>query len=247
DELEGLEDEADRVRAPVSEPALAEGADLLARDGDLARGRLVEAGDQVEDRRLAGARRTHERLERALRHDEVEALEHVHRLGAAEEGLRHLLEADDRGRLVGGGRGALGRLLRGLGRRRAHLDFSLIGCPSAMVSGGSATRIVPGGGPARSSKPTPSSGPSVTGTRRTRPSSTLKTTLAPARSTTAARGTTFLGGSFAAFSSRASVRKLARARMSGSRRSGTSSILSLTMTVPLERSTREPTSSMTAR
>ena len=56
-----------RARAPLRELALAQPVEALARDLDRARGRPVEAGDQVEQRRLAGAGRAHQRLERRPR------------------------------------------------------------------------------------------------------------------------------------------------------------------------------------
>ena len=52
-----------------------------------AAGRRVEPADQVEQRRLAGAGRAHQRQELALRDVEVDALQHVDALAAAGEVL----------------------------------------------------------------------------------------------------------------------------------------------------------------
>ena len=62
-------------------------ADRDAADLDRAAGRRVEAADQVEQRRLARARRSHQREEVALRDLEVDALQHVDALAAAGEVL----------------------------------------------------------------------------------------------------------------------------------------------------------------
>ena len=69
-----LEDEPDVLRAPLRQLAAAERADGHAADLDRAAGRRVEAADQIEQRGLAGSRRTHQREEIALRDFEVDAL-----------------------------------------------------------------------------------------------------------------------------------------------------------------------------
>ena len=80
-----LEDEPDVLRAPLRELAAAQRADGHAVDLDgAARGR-VESADQVQQRRLAGPRRPHQRQKVALRDFEVDALEHVDALAAAGE------------------------------------------------------------------------------------------------------------------------------------------------------------------
>ena len=58
-QVEELEDEADVVAAQLGQRRVVEVADLLARDRHGAGGRLVEAGEDVHQRRLAGAGRAH--------------------------------------------------------------------------------------------------------------------------------------------------------------------------------------------
>src|SRR6188508_106295 len=89
-----LEDEADVVRAPACERAVAHRIDALACDLERAAARPVEAADQVQQRRLAGARRPHQREEVAFADVEVELLENVHRLDAAFVVLREPADTD---------------------------------------------------------------------------------------------------------------------------------------------------------
>ena len=53
EQVEELEDEADVVAAQLRQLGVVEAADVDAGDGDLAGGRLVEAGEDVHQRRLA--------------------------------------------------------------------------------------------------------------------------------------------------------------------------------------------------
>ena len=82
-EVVELEHEADVVRAPAGELAAAELIDAAAADADLARGRLIESADEIEERRLARARRTHERDEVALGDVEIEPVQDFDLLPAA--------------------------------------------------------------------------------------------------------------------------------------------------------------------
>ena len=59
-QVEGLEDEADVAAAQLGQRLVAHRGDVLAADVDGALGRAVEAGEQVHQRRLAGARRAHD-------------------------------------------------------------------------------------------------------------------------------------------------------------------------------------------
>ena len=59
-QVEGLEDEADFLVADAGELVVVEFADQLAVEPVLALGRRVEAADQVHQRRLAGAGRSHD-------------------------------------------------------------------------------------------------------------------------------------------------------------------------------------------
>ena len=90
-----LEDEPDVLRAPLRELAAAEGAHRHAVHFDGAAGRRVEAADQIEQRRLAGSRRSHQREEIALRNLQVHALEHVDALAAAGEMFVDVFDANE--------------------------------------------------------------------------------------------------------------------------------------------------------
>ena len=78
-----LEDEADVARAPRREPPARELVDPVAADGDRSFDRRVETAQQVEQRRLARARRPHQRQEVAFGNIEVDALQDVDPLAAA--------------------------------------------------------------------------------------------------------------------------------------------------------------------
>ena len=75
DQIELLEDEADVLVAPAGDLAVAERAQVLAEDADLAAGGPVHGGDQVQQRGFARARRPHERDELALVDLEVDVVE----------------------------------------------------------------------------------------------------------------------------------------------------------------------------
>src|SRR5207237_8924432 len=85
-----LEHEADVVCAPVCELAAGELVDAAAADHDLPGGRLIQTADQIEERGLARARRTHQRDEVALRDVQSEAVQNFDLLLAA---LVHLADA----------------------------------------------------------------------------------------------------------------------------------------------------------
>ncbi len=76
DQVIGLEDEADVVGPPAGDLRLAQVAEILAVDDDLAPGGPVEPGDQVQERRLARARRPHQREVLAFADREVEIHQH---------------------------------------------------------------------------------------------------------------------------------------------------------------------------
>src|SRR5207245_2234366 len=168
--------------------------------------------------------RAHERLERPLRYVEVQVVEHLHRLFAAEEGLGDIFELDDR---------LLARAVRpavfSLGCHQ--FPFSLIFCPSASSGGGLVTTRAPLAGPSTSSRLPPKGPPTVTGAMCTTLPSTMNATFLPLRSVTAAAGITFLGACLSAASLMASVRKLTRALMSGRTASMSSVNLTFTLTV----------------
>ncbi len=70
--------------------------DAIAADPDLALAWPIEAGDQVEQRRLARTRRSHQAEELAFGHLQVQVVEHVDLLAAAREVLVHTTDADNR-------------------------------------------------------------------------------------------------------------------------------------------------------
>ena len=90
-----LEHEPDVLRAPLRQLAAAQRADGHAVDFDGAAGRRVEPADQIEQRRLAGPRRSHQRQEIALRDFQVHAFEHVDALAAAGEMFVDVLDANE--------------------------------------------------------------------------------------------------------------------------------------------------------
>jgi hypothetical protein len=60
-QVEGLEDETDGARAQLGELIGRAPADILIVDVDLAAARSVDAANQVQERRLAAARRSGDR------------------------------------------------------------------------------------------------------------------------------------------------------------------------------------------
>ena len=95
-EVVELEHEADVPRAPLRKLAVGELVDALAGDHDLAFVRTVEPADEIEQRRLAGARRAHQRDELARLDLEIQAVQHFHLLLAARVALHHVLHGNER-------------------------------------------------------------------------------------------------------------------------------------------------------
>jgi hypothetical protein len=108
-QVEGLEDEADLVAAQLGQAAVVEAVELDAVEDDGARGRAVEAGEDVHERGLAGARGAHDRGEAAGREVDADAVERADGGLALAEHARHVGGGDERGirgRLrTGGGSG----------------------------------------------------------------------------------------------------------------------------------------------
>jgi hypothetical protein len=92
-----LEDEADVLGAPVGQPALGHGRYPFFLHPDVAFAGRIDAGDQVQERRLARAAGTHQPQELAVGHFEREVLEHIDAFVAAAEVLVNVLDADDGG------------------------------------------------------------------------------------------------------------------------------------------------------
>ena len=97
DQVEELEDEADVLGAEARELVLGQLVQQPARDRDAALGRPVEAREQVQERRLARARRPHQRHEAAALDRERDVLERVHLVGAAPIDPGDVLELDQAG------------------------------------------------------------------------------------------------------------------------------------------------------
>ena len=91
----GLEDEADRAAAQQREVAVVERVEAGAVDLDPALGRPVEAGEDVQQRGLARARRAHDGGEAAGRERDVDAAQGVDGGGAVAEALDEPAPASD--------------------------------------------------------------------------------------------------------------------------------------------------------
>ena len=95
EQVEALEDEADLVAAQLRELLLLEPGDLDAVDADPAAGGLVEAGEDVHERALAGAGRAHDGREPALGDVDVDVAQGVHGGVALAVGAREAARRDD--------------------------------------------------------------------------------------------------------------------------------------------------------
>ena len=89
-----LEDESDVPAAPLGQLAFRQRCEVSSGHNHLARRRAVDAGDQVQQRGLARARRPHQRQELALRHFEAQAVEHRDLLAIAVIDLAYVLHTD---------------------------------------------------------------------------------------------------------------------------------------------------------
>ena len=89
EQVEGLEDEADLPVADLRPLVAVELRDVHAVEKVAARGRPVEAADDVHERALAGARRAHDGHELARRDRERDAVERAHL------DLAHLVDLDE--------------------------------------------------------------------------------------------------------------------------------------------------------
>ena len=90
-----LEDHADRA-ARVAQSRLGQGRDVGAVDDDPAGAGLLQAVDEADQGRLAGAGAADHAEDRALRHGEIDVLQRRHGLAvAAGKDLRDLFQAHD--------------------------------------------------------------------------------------------------------------------------------------------------------
>ena len=96
EQVEELEHDADVAAPQDRELVFALADELLARERHLAVGRRVEAGDDVEQRRLAATRRPHHRDELVRAHREVDAAQRAYRRALGLEGLAQSPRDDDR-------------------------------------------------------------------------------------------------------------------------------------------------------
>src|SRR5262249_20302914 len=95
-QVEGLEDEPDQVPAHLGQLGVVETAHLASVEEVRARGRAVEAADDVQQRRLPRTRRPHDGDVLARRDVLAHVGERVHHRLAHLENARHVLEADHR-------------------------------------------------------------------------------------------------------------------------------------------------------
>ena len=111
DQVERLEDESDPPAADAAERAVLEIRDLLAVEPVVAARRAIEAAEDVHERGLPGARRTHDRHVLAAIDPQIDALERLdeHRAVRADVGLA------DSDQLGGGWRGVRHRRWTGRG------------------------------------------------------------------------------------------------------------------------------------
>src|SRR6516162_1197327 len=84
-----LEDKTDVTCTPFCQLTFGHDRNELIADPDLAGTRAIESGNQIQERRLPGAARTHQRQEFPFRHVEAEAIEHVNLLAAAAKMFMH--------------------------------------------------------------------------------------------------------------------------------------------------------------
>ena len=100
-QVEELEDEADLVAPDPRQVVVGQAAERFAVDADLAGGRAIEAADQVEQRRLAGAGRPDDRDHLAARDRQRDVVERDD-VALAFELFGDVVEVNDGG--SGGGR-----------------------------------------------------------------------------------------------------------------------------------------------
>ena len=94
DQVVRLKDEADPRRPNVAELVVVHPGDVVVAQEEVARGRPVEAAEQVEQRALARAGGTHDRDVVAGGDFERDAANGMHRLGAHHVVFLEILDAD---------------------------------------------------------------------------------------------------------------------------------------------------------
>src|SRR5437667_5174010 len=96
-QMEGLEDDADRIAAEAGERILILAGERRAVDGDGAGTDALEAGNHHQQGGLARARWPDNAERLAALHGEVDAAQYVDRTGTARQGKMNIFEGDDRG------------------------------------------------------------------------------------------------------------------------------------------------------
>src|SRR5438876_9753150 len=91
-----LENETDMPGSPAGQLPFRHIGNLVFTNPDVALAGLVQAGDQIEEGRLAGAARSHEPEKLAVGHFQIEVLQDVDLLAAAREELMHAQNLHDR-------------------------------------------------------------------------------------------------------------------------------------------------------
>src|SRR5438034_1352593 len=91
-----LKDEPDVARPPRRELGFVHARDALAADPDLTALGFVQACDQNEQRRLAGARWPHDAEKFAFRNVEAQVAQHRDLFTAAREGFADIADVHDR-------------------------------------------------------------------------------------------------------------------------------------------------------
>jgi hypothetical protein len=127
-EIVELEDETDAVASPRRERALRKLRYVGPRDDHLSGRRPIDAGDQVEERGFAGARRAHQRHELSLGHPQIDAVQDGDLQAVPAVDLPHTDHIDH---------GPVSRRARDLGAHPLILTES----PSFKLSAGRATRV----------------------------------------------------------------------------------------------------------
>src|SRR5437879_1157477 len=237
-----LEHEADVVCAPLRQLAARKVVDAATADVDLARAGLIETADQVEQRGLARARRTHERDEVALGNIERESVQDLDCLLAAPVDLA---DTADLNHQLGHGnprfnqnvRGSKGLALLESTATPCHGLATVTGASSLSSAGTSTITASPALTPASTWRASPTMPPSVTERRSALRSRNTKTMSVPPSLRTAVVGTSTPRGcccdGAAGF---LSSRNETRTPISGTMRGSLRSRPMRTFTVALERS-----------
>src|SRR5262249_25629493 len=85
----------DMPRPPAGQLAFAHGRDVLAAHPNVAGAGAVEAGNEVQQRRLAGTARPHQAEEFTGLHFKAQVVENVDLLASAGEELVYVMDADN--------------------------------------------------------------------------------------------------------------------------------------------------------